>query len=444
MTVPDPDRVKQASQAYVYGYPLVYCLDEIAKIPAGSPLLPAPAPFNTFMGARELLGPDATFVTPNNDTIYLISALDLSGGPVVLSVPDTGDRYYVLQFVDAWSNNVAYVGTRATGNRAGSFLIAPEGYDGPVPEGHDVVSVPTSIAVIVGRVAVAGPDDLPEVLALNERFSLAPLHPTAARAGIPAPASGVPDELLFWEKLRLALLAFPAGDADADFVANAAAFGLTDATSPFVDPDPDLAATLVAAQRQGADLIEELGRTMITPVNGWTSAIHAFDYNLDHLGLGTIDAPEWTIADRTTAYVTRAVAARLGLWGNHGYEANYDILWTDQDDRTLEGSHRYELVLPSAPPTGAFWSFTMYDTPNYSLVANPIDRYSIGDRTPGLQTAADGSVTLYLQVDPPEPDNASNWLPTPAGAFRPVLRNYLPEAPVLDGTYVLPSVRRID
>jgi hypothetical protein len=91
----------------------------------------------------------------------------------------------------------------------------------------------------------------------------------------------------------------------------------------------------------------------------------------------------------------------------------------------------------------AFWSLTMYDVPDFYLVANPIDRYSIGDRTPGLQTGPDGSVTVYLQSDSPGPDKEANWLPTPAGAFRPIMRMYQPQQPVLDGTYVLLAVRKV-
>jgi hypothetical protein len=86
---------------------------------SGAGSLPVNAPYNTFAPARELLGPETTFVTPNNDTLYVIAALDLSAGPLVLHVPDTGDRYYVLQFVDAWTNNFAYIGQRATGSVAG-------------------------------------------------------------------------------------------------------------------------------------------------------------------------------------------------------------------------------------------------------------------------------------------------------------------------------------
>ena len=160
-------------------------------------------------------------------------------------------------------------------------------------------------------------------------------------------------------------------------------------------------------------MIETLSTTSLKMVDGWSTALHTFDYNLDHLALGTIDAPEWKIADRTTAYVTRAVAARLGLWGNHGYEADYHILWQDDHGDLLNGTRRYEVTLSPPPPVDAFWSLTMYDEPNYYLVDNSIDRYSIGDRTPGLMRGDDGSIVLYLQQESPGPDKESNWLPAP-------------------------------
>ncbi len=170
--------------------------------------------------------------------------------------------------------------------------------------------------------------------------------------------------------------------------------------------------------------------------------MHSFDYNLDRCGPGTFDTPEWKITDRTTAYVTRAVAARMGLWGNHGYEADYEMLWQDEHGEFLDGSHAYELNLSPPPPVRAFWSLTMYDAPDYYLVANPIDRYSIGDRTPGLRFNSDGSLTIQMLHDSPGPDKESNWLPSPAGRFRPTLRAYQPAQAILDGNYELPTVRR--
>lgn len=388
------DLVSAATKTYLYGYPLVYNLTETQRLLDGSsPIVPGSRP-NRFIAVRGLLGPDATFVSPNNDTCYLMAGCDLRDGPLLLSVPDTHDRYYVLQFVDAWSENVAYIGRRATGTAAQTFVLAPAGYDGAVPAGATLVEVPTSIFAIVGRVQVDGADDLPAVHAIQDQFSLGPLNgsPTGNHQfGVPRVEVDVSDDLLWWEQFRVSLAAFPPSTADAEFLETAALLGLTGTSSPLVDPDPDLAAALVEGRRRGDATLEQLSKTSLKMVDGWSSAMHAFDYNLDHQGIGTIDVPEWKIADRTTAYVTRAVAARLGLWGNHGYEARYDILWQDENGDELDGNHAYELTLDPPPQVDAFWSLTMYDEPDYYLVANEIDRYSIGDRTPGLEIGPNGS-----------------------------------------------------
>jgi hypothetical protein len=139
--------------------------------------------------------------------------------------------------------------------------------------------------------------------------------------------------------------------------------------------------------------------------------------------------------------LTRAIAARVGLWGNHGYEAAYAQVFVDADGEPLTGEQRYTLRFEQDPPVEAFWSITMYDLPDYYLVGNPIDRYSIGDRTPGLRRDRDGSLTIALQHNRPE--DASNWLHTPAGALRPILRMYQPASRVLDSTYRLPPINRL-
>ncbi len=240
------------------------------------------------------------------------------------------------------------------------------------------------------------------------------------------------------------LAEFPPPAADAEYLALAETLGLTAAESPYLDPDAELAEALIAGQAAGQAQIETLAKGSGPPTNGWTSAMHTFDYNLDHLGHGTIDAPEWRIGDRRRAYATRAAAARAGLYGNHGYEANYEFAYVDAGGDPLNGSHRYELRLEVTPPVDAFWSLTMYDVPRFLLVENPIDRYSIGDRTPGLQVAEDGSLTIYLQHDSPGPDKEANWLPSPPGDFRPIMRMYQPRPDVLSGDYRLPAIIRVD
>ena len=426
--MPDAEQIKDAAEAYIYGYPLVYDLREVVESVEGGGSLPIQAPYNAFAYARRLLGPETKFVSPNNDTLYLIAQCDVRRGPVALQVPDTQDRYYVLQFVDAWTNNFAYIGRRATGTAEAEFLLADSDYQGEVPDGMTVLRAPTGVFTIVGRVQVDGEDDLPAVHALQDQFTLTPLSAGTGGAapeqvaGVPEPDARVPEDLRWWEQFRVALAAFPPPAGDASFVALAERFGVTAAQSPYVDPDSGFAELLVAGQQAGQAKIEELAGSGGDAVGGWNSAVHMFDYNLDRLGLGTIDAPEWKIDDRAKAYVTRAVAARAGLWGNHGYEADYAFAWVDDNGQPLDGSNRYELRLASPPPVDAFWSLTMYDVPDFYLVANPIDRYSIGDRTPGLQTGDDGSVTITMQKDSPGPDKESNWLPTPQGRFRPILR----------------------
>jgi hypothetical protein len=178
--------------------------------------------------------------------------------------------------------------------------------------------------------------------------------------------------------------------------------------------------------------------------NGWSLSYHAFDYNLDHFEVGALNDDEWKLPDGPGRYLMRALAARGGLWGNHGYEAAYAMVYTDGEGNALDGSRRYELHFPTPPPCDAFWSVTMYDTPDFYLVANPIDRYSIGDRAPGLRSGPDGSLTITMQHDEPdEPERRANWLPTPSGAFRPLLRMYEPHQAVFNGGYELPPVTPI-
>jgi hypothetical protein len=132
---------------------------------------------------------------------------------------------------------------------------------------------------------------------------------------------------------------------------------------------------------------------------------------------------------RHASYLARALTARGGLWGNHGYEAAYPMTYTDADGDQLDGRNRYTLTFDQDPPVDAFWSITMYDLPDFYLVANPIGRYSIGDRTPGLRRGADGSLTIVIQHEPPA--DTSNWLPAPAAPFRPVMRLYQPRPAIL-------------
>jgi hypothetical protein len=431
-----------AAEAHLYGFALVFNLEQVIRATTVGFGTMQGSPFNSFTHATTLATAADTFVSVNNDTVYSLGQLDLGVGPLVLHVPDAAGRYHVLQFVDAWTNNFAYVGTRATGDGPADYFLTPPGWSGEVPDGMTRIAVPTRVATIVGRWACDGEDDLPAVAALQEALTLRPHAADAPDAvGVPAPDHEVADDLLFFEKARTWIAAFPPSDAEQELQARFAPLGLLDDESPYRDPSDELRATLIAGVQASGRQMEEVSRHGGTPVNGWQVFLHIFDYNLDHFELGTIDDPAWKIADRTTAHAIRAVAARVGLWGNHAYEAAYVQTYLDDQGEQLNGSRRYELHFDDLPPVGAFWSLTMYDMPDYFLVDNPIARYSIGDRTPGIRYGDDGSLTITMSTD--EPGDAANWLPAPAGDFRPMIRMYMPGEAVLDGRYQLPAIRRL-
>ncbi|MFF2051113.1 DUF1254 domain-containing protein [Leifsonia sp. NPDC058194] len=426
------DQTETATAAYFYYYPLVENLRQVQRyVTTGVGSNPA-APFNAFSHARKLAGPEDTFVTINNDTVYSMAQLDLSGGPLRLEVPDVGERYYVLQFVDAWTNNIAYIGTRATGNAAGAFLIVPPGWEGSSE--LPVVRASTDIVSIVGRFACVGPDDIPAVVALQDAVRLERLEPERALAGIPHPAADPRDEAaVFWAEAREWSAVFPAPAAES---------GYAERFRPlWADDAADARAAGYAAGTAG---LEEATKGGHAPVfDGWTVGLHTFDYNTYALGLGTIDEPEWTIPDEKERILVRAIACRLGLWGNHAYEAVYAQAFTDIDGAPLTGDATYTITLPSPPPVGAFWSITLYDIPSYYLVDNPIDRYSLGDRTAGIRHDDDGSLTITIARDEPVGATArANWLPAPDAAFRLVFRLYVPGEAILDGEWSYPRIRR--
>lgn len=440
-----------AQDAYLYGYPLTECVRTLTMMTRGIEGAMG-APVNTFWHADRLLDPGfRQVVSPNNDTLYSVAVLDVGPEPVVLHLPETHGRYYVMQCVDAWTNNFAYLGRRATGTEEGVYAFVGPDWEGTLPEGVAEVKAPTDLMVIIGRTAVSGADDVPAVRALQQQYTLTPLHawPGAAldigerRQGdwpFPAPSPGVRADLMVWEEMRVWMQAFPPPADEREYLACFAPLGLIEKESPYLDPEPETAAVLTLGRTAAEKGIKAYIRRALPKVNGWLYTTHLWDYNTRFFEVGTVQEEAWTGGD----FMRRAAAARAGLFGNHGYEAAYPWTYEDGEGDLLTGKHRYLLHFDRLPPVGAFWSVTMYSSPDYLLVENPIGRYSIGDRTPGLQYHDDGSLDIYIQYDSPGPEKESNWLPAPEGEFRPIMRMYQPDRAVLDGSYLLPPIRRVD
>jgi hypothetical protein len=391
--------------------------------------------FGCFRHYTEPFGPlDTDVVTPNNDTPYSWAWLDLRAEPWVVSVPAI-DRYYLLPFHDLDTTYVGFIGARATGRGPGHYLLAGPGWDGPKPSGiAGVLRADSQLVGCVGRTRLTGtaPAQVRELANVQKKYSLTPLHEFAdiqEPAPVPAPAWPPWDEervqgLDFFRYLDFLLGFFPAPPAQAELRARLAALGVTGAGT--FDPG-GLDAGTRAAISQG-----------MTEARARLQAAAAV--TVDSRGLFG------TRAELGEDYLKRSVAADLGLYGLPQDEAWYGGWLTDDTGGALDGSaHDYQLhfTRETLPRAEFFWSATLYRLPERLLVDNPINRYSIGDRTPGLTYASDRGLTLHIShAAPSEPDRAANWLPAPDGPFTVVLRVYGPSHTISEGEWTLPPLTR--
>lgn len=426
-----------AEEAVVYAYPLYeMCRMRAATSPqrtnaAGE----APRPqrwCNVFTHARQLLrAGKSRVVTPNNDTLYTNAWLDLGDGPLVIDVPDTAGRYYVLGLLDFFTNPFAHLGQRLTGTAARSFVVTPPGWRSPLPAAFDApgarIEAPTRWLWIIGRLLVDGPQDVPAVNALQDGFLVRTLadwqagRASAPRAFDPACDPKAPltaDHFAAQVNAALRDNVPPVGDAAR--LARYAALGIGPGAGAL---DDGQRAALQAALDTVLPRLRE-AQSGRTTASGWVQMpLVEGSFGEDHLA--------------------RALVALKYIGMLESREATYPMAWHDVAGEALTGQRRYTLrFAPGAmPPVEAFWSLTMYDTRDYMLVDNPIDRYAIGDRTPGLRRDADGGLTLHIQHARPEGEAAqANWLPAPEGDFYLCLRAYVPRAELLDGHYLLPPL----
>ena len=398
---------------------------------------------NTFIHARELLRAGTSrVVMPNNDTLYTNAWLDLAAGPLVIELPEMGERYHVLGFLDFFTNPFAHIGTRTTGQRAGRVLVTGPGWTGEVPDefrtpGRHLQSG-TRWNWIIGRLLVDGEADIANVVALQDGFRIRTLADVQAGRETSAArrfeATCNPRAPLsvehFAQQVNAALRDNPAPAADTSLVGlfGALGVGVSDVESTRRLGRPGVRAALERALATAQQLLDKSVRQVAQDpaarAAGWSRSMMVMGESFGH------------------DFLSRAFVARQGIGALAPQEATYPRCETDAEGRPLHGSRRYVMRFAPGqlPPVNAFWSITLYSAHDYMLVANPIDRYSIGDRTPGLQFDADGGLTLRIQHAPPlDEKERANWLPAPADDFFLCLRAYLPRPEMVDGPYRLPD-----
>lgn len=419
-----------AARGYVFGYPLV--LADLTRHSFVSGIAPA----NRLVHMPTF--PDAdfrVFVRPNVDTLYTQAWLDMDAGPWVFEVPGS-QRYLLMQFLDAWSNVFASLGSRTLGSQGGRFLLVGPNWDGQVPAGLTLLRSPTRLSWLLGRIQTNGKADYPAVHAIQAGIRLRSMddwEQGVASAALPfaLPESPGPSPLHqmralsaqdFFARLATLLQDNPAAAADAAAVAELRQLGVRAGAAP----------EWGWLQRQTARLgIWLAEREMHQSLQGTEGLVNGWRQPPMHIGAYGQD------------YGLRAVVAMAGFGANLAVDAIYPNANLDSQGQPLQGGQRYHLhfTADKLPPAKAFWSVTAYDGDGY-LFSNPQHRYALGDRDP-LRYNSDGSLDLWLQHEAPTAEQRGNWLPIPAsGPFSLTGRIYLPEQRMLDGQWHMPAIER--
>jgi len=433
-----------AEEGFIYGLPIVmnYAVMYEYAIDKSNPEFKAP--FNQIKNeARVFTDKDTAIVTPNSDTPYSFLWMDLRTEPMVLSVPAVErSRYYAVQLEDGNTFNFGYIGSRATGNDAGDYMVAGPDWKGEAPAGIKKVFRSTTQFALAGyRTQLFGPEDMPNIVKVQAGYKVQPLSAFLKQpAPPPAPAINFPKinkELVktgFFDYLDFCLQFAPAGPEEKEIREKLATLGIgAGKTFDFKALSPEQKAAVVEGVKAGEAKIEQYLLAGQKIVNGWRVGAFFGDRNFFH--------GNWLL---------RAAGAKAGIYGNDAIEATYPMTKTLADGEPLDGSkHNYTLTFPDGqyPPVNAFWSVTMYDGKSQLLVENPLNRFLINSpMLPKMKKNADGSLTLYIQKDSPGKDKESNWLPAPNDLIYLVLRLYNPktEAPSIlppgEGTWKPPGI----
>jgi hypothetical protein len=430
-----------AREAYIYGYPMVdgYRIQHAYCVNRESPEFKAP--WNQLRNMPRVFTPeDKAVQTPNSDTPYSMVGMDLRTEPMVLTVPPIEkERYFSIQLIDAYTHNFAYIGSRATGNDGGSFLIAGPNWNGETPKGvKQVIRSETELVLAVYRTQLFNPGDLDNVKKVQAGYSAQPL---SAFLGQPAPKAAPAIDFIkpltpatlktspeIFNNLNFILQFCPTVPSEKDLMARFARIGV--GAGKTFDADK-LSPEIKTAIEQGiADAWADFAALKKRFDAGEVTSGDAFGTR-EHL---------------KNNYLYRMAAAVIGIYGNSAQEAMYPMYGVDADGQKLDGANRYTLRFAPGqlPPVNAFWSLTMYEMPASLLVANPLNRYLLNSPMLGqFQKDADGGLTLYIQNESPGKEKESNWLPAPKGAFFMAMRLYWPKDEALSGKWKAPAVNKM-
>lgn len=433
-----------AEEGFIYGLPIVMNYAVMYEYAVDRSSGQFKAPFNhIFNDARVFTDKDTAIITPNSDTPYSFLWMDLRAEPLVLSVPAVEKgRYYSVQIEDGNTFNFGYIGSRATGNDAGDYMVVGPDWTGDTPPKiKKVFRASTQFAIAGYRTQLFNPADMPNVVKVQSGYQAQPLSAYLKQPAPPAaPAINFPkiDKALvksnFFEYLDFSLQFAAPGPEETAIRAKLASIGIG-AGKSFDFKALSLAHKVEVGlgMKDGEEKVTKAADNLGKDINGWKISNAFGDRAFFH--------GDW---------LKRAAGAKAGIYGNDSVEATYPMTKALANGEVLDGSkHDYTLTFAAGqyPPVNAFWSVTMYNGTTQLLTKNPINRYLINSpMLPGMKKNADGSLTLYIQKNSPGKDKAANWLPAPNGPIYLVMRLYWPKQtppsilPAGEGSWQPPAI----
>jgi hypothetical protein len=429
-----------ARDAYIYFYPLVTMDVTRKQLTNVEPGKGVGAPMNALFSFPAFPTADMrTVVRPNFDTLYTFGYLDLTKEPIVVSVPDTGGRYYLLPMLDMWTDVFASPGWRTTGTQAGNFLITPRGWSGTVPGGFTQIEAPTPYVWIIGRTKTDGPPDYDAVHKIQAGYKITPLSdwgkPSKAvvvkidpSINMKTPPKIQVDTMKGGDYFAYAaelLKLQPPHLTDQPIIAQMKRIGIEPGKSLDASKlDPVVRKALEDAPAAGQQLMEWKVPTIARVANGWSM-------NTDTMGV------------YGNYYLKRAIVTQVGLGANLPEDAIYPLNLADETGKPLDGASKYTIHFDkgATPPVNAFWSLTLYDSDGFQ-VANSLNRFAVSSWMP-FKYNADGSIDLYFQNESPGTEKEANWLPAPKGAFNLTMRLYGPKSDALTGKWNPPPITKL-
>ncbi|MCX7548801.1 DUF1254 domain-containing protein [Xanthomarina sp. F1114] len=429
-------------KAYIYGYPIVDNYRIQYDYFEDSTNSEFKAPWNHVANIARVYTPkDVAVQTPNSDTPYSFVGFDLRAEPIVLTVPDIeANRYFMIQFIDAYTFNFDYVGSRTTGNKGAKFMVAGPNWKGETPEGIDkVITSETQFVMAFYRTQLFNPGDIDNIKKIQAQFKAEPLSSYLGTEPVkvekidffkPIPQAEQKTSLEFFKEMNFALQFMPPNNTETELMSRFAKIGVGAGKDFDVQK---LSPEVKAAMEKG---IQE----------AWTVDFAALKkkFETGEVTSGDIFGTREFLKNN---YLYRMSGAVIGIFGNSKEEAMYPFYGVDSDGNPLDGTtNKYTLhfVEGELPPVNAFWSLTMYKMPQSLLVDNPINRYLLNSTMiPDFVRDKDGGITLYLQSESPGKAKEANWLPAPKGPFVTIMRLYWPKEAALDGSWKNPPLELV-